>query len=179
MPKKTAKEKTEKHEWFTASFYWGSWIECTCGFRPSSQEEKDEHIPPNNFFKLTFGGRSITVEVSPEDSVWDAFARYTHPNKNDPGFGDFEERGYRVFAPSALKAYQIVNELIALGIKPRTHRKTNLYFSPDGNWGVAADLIVIDSSLISEEDSMRLGEMSDSERYAFAAKLKKINEERK
>ena len=34
------------HEWRQVSFSWGSWIECSCGFRPESQEQMDEHIPP-------------------------------------------------------------------------------------------------------------------------------------
>lgn len=37
--------ETITHEWFTIAFNYASFIECECGFRPSSQEEMDAHIP--------------------------------------------------------------------------------------------------------------------------------------
>lgn len=32
------------HEWREVSFSWGGWIECSCGYRPESQEDMDNHI---------------------------------------------------------------------------------------------------------------------------------------
>lgn len=37
---------TEVHGWFDLAFSYATFIECECGFRPSSQEEMDAHIPP-------------------------------------------------------------------------------------------------------------------------------------
>lgn len=33
------------HEWFTIIYSYATFTECECGFRPSSQEEMDAHIP--------------------------------------------------------------------------------------------------------------------------------------
>ena len=35
-----------EHAWFEVQFSYGGYIECECGFRPGSQEDMDEHIPP-------------------------------------------------------------------------------------------------------------------------------------
>lgn len=37
-----------EHEWFEAQFVFGSWIECTCGFRPDSHEEFNTHSKDHN-----------------------------------------------------------------------------------------------------------------------------------
>jgi len=33
------------HAWFEAQFAFSSWIQCTCGYRPHSQDEMDAHGP--------------------------------------------------------------------------------------------------------------------------------------
>ena len=34
------------HEWVEVQFSYGGWIECSCGYRPESQEDMDNHIAP-------------------------------------------------------------------------------------------------------------------------------------
>jgi hypothetical protein len=41
------------HEWGYVSFNFASWTECSCGFRPQSQEEFDAHSQAMNH---TVGG---------------------------------------------------------------------------------------------------------------------------
>lgn len=36
-------EKEIKHEWIEIQFIFDGWIECTCGFRPNSQKDMDNH----------------------------------------------------------------------------------------------------------------------------------------
>lgn len=35
-----------EHAWGCISFNYASWTECDCGYRPESQEDMDNHIPP-------------------------------------------------------------------------------------------------------------------------------------
>lgn len=32
------------HEWVEVTFSYAGWIECSCGFRPQSQEDMDRHV---------------------------------------------------------------------------------------------------------------------------------------
>jgi hypothetical protein len=40
----------EEHEWVQVSFIYGTWIECRCGYRPTSQQEMDAHYQPEGAF---------------------------------------------------------------------------------------------------------------------------------
>lgn len=66
------------HEWFEVQFSYGGWIECTCGFRPTSQEDMDNHgkefdimrINVNEDLVLTLESTSGKMRISPMNGVW-------------------------------------------------------------------------------------------------------------
>ena len=72
------------------------------------------------FTSATYGlRRVVNVTVMPENSVWDASAEFQTTTTQDPGRGDFDVDGFRIFAYNRRQAEAIAQYLTANGWTPR------------------------------------------------------------
>lgn len=66
------------HEWIEVQFIYGTWIECTCGFKPTSQEDMDNHgkdqptmnIHINEDLILTLDTTEGRMRIYPSNGRW-------------------------------------------------------------------------------------------------------------